>query len=368
MTTKYRNESSSRYNYDYSKYSSSIYDIQDSRTTSVKIPNIERNKIPESRYNIITNKDYNIRDDTKSVSNQTSNYTNSIYARRPSIIKEKDMNLKKRVEQSILLSGKQSAISTPSKGFNKDFFGKEKVTSSKYDNIFNETTKPTIMKEHSNNNNLISYGLGSIKSKDQESEYKSYLYRQTEEKPIITKDNNLFIGLDNLGNTCFMNTSLQLLLNCKEFTKEFIKSSVKTGVSSYLLDFIKEYNLKSKKSISPRDFKRKFESIHPMFSGYNQQDSQEFLRILIDDISKETNRVRNKPNYVEIKDKGKSKELLFEEYKKFYLNRDSSIVTDYFNGMIINNFKCESCSFTAYSFEVFMEIPIYLGKFILLII
>lgn len=178
---------------------------------------------------------------------------------------------------------------------------------------------------------------------------------------------NEYVGFSNLGNTCFMNTSLQLLINCRDFIDELLTLKVKpNSTAEYFVDLVKEYKSNSGKyfsSVSPSSFKRFFERKHPFFSGYNQHDSQEFLRILIDDLSIDCNRVKIKPNFVEIKDKGKSKQQLFIEYHDFYNSRESSLVTDYFYGLMTNTHICENCKHNTYSFERCMEIPIYLGKY-----
>ena len=192
------------------------------------------------------------------------------------------------------------------------------------------------------------------------------------------------IGLANLGNTCYMNTSLQMILSCQLFIEELLnysesklhssksvvsvaslnKDSKKSySITKSFINFIKQYynSQNNTSSISPSELKRTFSCFHKSFAGYDQHDSQEFLRLLLDDISNDSNRIINKPKFKEIKNKGKSKESLHYEYLSFYENRENSIVTDNFYGLIINNFKCEECNTIAYSFERFMEIPIYIG-------
>ena len=49
--------------------------------------------------------------------------------------------------------------------------------------------------------------------------------------------------------------------------------------------------------ITPRVLKREVEKVADQFSGYGQQDAQEFKNFLLDGIHNELNRVTEKPPY-----------------------------------------------------------------------
>ena len=237
--------------------------------------------------------------------------------------------------------------------------------------------------------NSTSINNSDIKSKKENNEIglsggkreynNSYIEKETSKDMSITQkyvlnkseinNGKMLVGFRNLGNTCYMNTSLQLLLNCDEFIEQLIKSGVKknkTGVTQEFIALCNEYKKQSisssyHKEISPSDFKRSFGKAHRKFEGYQQQDSQEFLRNLLDDISNETNRSSN-TKYKEIDDVGKNKKQIKEEYDKFYLSREDSVVTEFFNGEFITTFACSNCGNESYSFQKFIDIPIYLSK------
>ena len=57
------------------------------------------------------------------------------------------------------------------------------------------------------------------------------------------------------------------------------------------------YNTKSP-SVAPRNFKNIIGRYAPSFSGYGQQDSQEFLGFLLDGLQEDLSRVKKKP-YIE---------------------------------------------------------------------
>ncbi len=178
---------------------------------------------------------------------------------------------------------------------------------------------------------------------------------------------NKKIGLDNLGNTCFMNTGLQCLLHTEPFMRRFyiekqnFPSSSTTSQALY--DLCKEMVEKtenSRSSIAPYTFKRVFGSKHEMFSGYSQHDTQEFLRILLDDVSQEMNRVKVIPKYRELDAKIKDKVRLNTEYDKLYKERENSIVIDTFTVQLLNIFTCCECGYETYSFDKLIDIPLLL--------
>lgn len=102
------------------------------------------------------------------------------------------------------------------------------------------------------------------------------------------------VGLQNLGNTCFMNSILQCVSNTDTFTQLFLSDEYKTQINSdnplghggklakaYAL-LIKDMWCQAYSKVIPRDFKVTIGEFQPQFAGYEQQDSQEFLGFLLD--------------------------------------------------------------------------------------
>jgi ubiquitin C-terminal hydrolase len=111
-------------------------------------------------------------------------------------------------------------------------------------------------------------------------------------------------------------------------------------------------------SFSPSSFKNAFCLKHIDYVR-GQHDSIEFLRTLLDDISKEININKNISAYKELTTKGKTKEEQNKEYHEFFISRENSIIIDLFYTQIINIFKCD-CGFESYSCQKLLDIPLLL--------
>lgn len=93
--------------------------------------------------------------------------------------------------------------------------------------------------------------------------------------------NNSIAGLKNIGNTCFMNSGLQIILRCKSL-RDFLLSHDK--FESDVLNCMKELFVETgrKKVVAPTMFKKIMKSNR--FKNYTQEDSHEFLGELLDQI------------------------------------------------------------------------------------
>nr|ABA99902.2 Ubiquitin carboxyl-terminal hydrolase family protein, expressed [Oryza sativa Japonica Group] len=126
------------------------------------------------------------------------------------------------------------------------------------------------------------------------------------------------IGLDNLGNTCFMNSAVQCLAHTS-----------KLGELAYSFgDLLRKLWALDRTPVAPRQFKGKLARFAPQFSGFNQHDSQELLAFLLDGLHEDLNRVKCKP-YSEAKDSdGRPDEEVADEYWGNHIARNDSIIVD----------------------------------------
>lgn len=85
-------------------------------------------------------------------------------------------------------------------------------------------------------------------------------------------------------------------------------------------------------AVTPSEIKMQVSRTVSQFSGYAQQDSQEFMRFLIDRMHDELNRVSSKPGYKEMKFDKLSPAEQAEKWAEYYRARDNSVMTDLFEG------------------------------------
>uniref|UniRef100_A0A5S6QVM2 Ubiquitin carboxyl-terminal hydrolase n=1 Tax=Trichuris muris TaxID=70415 RepID=A0A5S6QVM2_TRIMR len=172
-------------------------------------------------------------------------------------------------------------------------------------------------------------------------------------------------GLNNLGNTCFMNSALQCLSNVPPLTKYFLSGKYKDeinnvnplGMGGELAIAYAEVirNIWTGKAVSfvPTKFKCTVGRFQPMFSGFQQQDAQELMAFLLDGLHEDLNRIRRKP-YVEAKElENECDEVLAENAWRYYKMRNDSIITDLFNGLLKSTVICPECHKVSITFDPF---------------
>ena len=110
--------------------------------------------------------------------------------------------------------------------------------------------------------------------------------------PIIDRP---FCGLENIGNTCFMNSALQCLNHVHEYLSYFSnlssESTALTPLTRSYVEFTKQMVSNQNQPIIPVDIYMQFGKIAPRFTNYRQQDSLEFINILLDTLHDDLTRM-----------------------------------------------------------------------------
>ncbi|KAI5098892.1 ubiquitin carboxyl-terminal hydrolase 32 isoform X2 [Silurus meridionalis] len=172
-------------------------------------------------------------------------------------------------------------------------------------------------------------------------------------------------GLSNLGNTCFMNSSIQCVSNTKPLTDYFISGrhlyelnrTNPIGMRGHMAkcygDLVQELWSGTQKNVAPLKLRWTIAKYTPRFNGFQQQDSQELLAFLLDGLHEDLNRVHEKP-YVELKDSdGRPDAEVATEAWDNHLRRNRSIVVDLFHGQLKSQVKCKTCGHISARFDPF---------------
>jgi len=178
------------------------------------------------------------------------------------------------------------------------------------------------------------------------------------------------VGLQNLGNTCFMNSAIQCLSNTTPLTdyflgydwaKEINKQNplgMKGEVASAFGSLISKIWTGDSRAVAPTTLRQKISKFNPIFTGYQQHDAQELLAFLLDGLHEDLNRVHNKPYIEDVEADGRDDEELAMEAWKGYLQRNRSIIVDLFQGQLRNELRCNKCGHKSLKFDPFMYLSL----------
>eukprot|EP00899_Mesostigma_viride_P011015 jgi/Mesvir1/19915/Mv13186-RA.1 len=176
------------------------------------------------------------------------------------------------------------------------------------------------------------------------------------------------VGLQNLGNTCFMNAAVQSLSNTPALALFWLRDGAREtihsgrpkgrGLALAFSDLIKElWSRNPPPAVCPSQFLEQVRRWAPQFKGGRQHDAQEFLRFLLDGLHVECNRIATVAPYKELEGKGTTHDQAMEAWQ-YHRSRHDSVIQDIFCGQLQSTIECQKCHRRSHCFDPFLDLSI----------
>lgn len=182
------------------------------------------------------------------------------------------------------------------------------------------------------------------------------------------------VGLDNLGNTCYMSSALQCLSHTRLLVEYFkneaylrdINLRNRDGTNGKLAvafgELLRVLWTSEKKRFAPNEFKRVLARFNPQFTGSDQHDAQELLACLLSGLSEDLNRIMTKPYTEQPDSNGRSDAVVANEWWLNHLKREFSVVVALFTGQYKSLLECSVCHYESARFEPFTFLQLSLPE------
>ena len=181
------------------------------------------------------------------------------------------------------------------------------------------------------------------------------------------------IGLVNVGQSCYMNATLQCLSNIKEMSNYFLKNfrtfnidnqEFTVAYSSLIYDI---FNTKEK-YISPDIFKSIIGELNPLFKGNQAADAKDLVFFIIERLHQELKppektKVQNNPiDYNKLEIESQNESLTLKKFFNELKEKNTSKMSDIFYGYIRSTMRCYGCDKIKFSFQTFNLLNFILKK------
>jgi len=195
----------------------------------------------------------------------------------------------------------------------------------------------------------------SISSRNTYDKYSSN-YESNEQSGSSSKKQG---GLQNIGNSCYLNSVIQCLLHCDPIRDYFVKGRFKSEINSRsktkgkCADATSSLfqDLLSGRTSSPSSVKSAVNRFSGLFRGTSQEDAQEFLRWYLEALHEDVQKVTSKPRIT------KEAESAREAWSQ-YTSREDSEIVDLCVGQLKSSLTCSHCGYISNVWDPFWDLSV----------
>jgi ubiquitin C-terminal hydrolase len=174
-------------------------------------------------------------------------------------------------------------------------------------------------------------------------------------------------GLQNIGQTCYMNATIECLSNIREITDHLLnlnenfipkKNNLTLSYRNLLIELFRS----GQKSVVPEVFKYVIGELNPLFQGNHAADSKDLVFFIIERLHQELNienKYKNKyiqnfqKDFYQLELESRDENLMFQNFINDFNLKSNSIISETFYGITRSVMDCKGCGIKKYSFQSF---------------